>query len=286
MTLQKAVLATIIYHDIFNYPLRNKEVFKYLIENKSKYESVENTLRILINKNLISSKANYIHLKNKSNIEKLRAKREKYSKQKLKKAQLYAKILHLLPTIKCVCVTGALAMNNCTEYDDIDILIICQKKTLWTTRLISNILLFPFKRTPMSKNINNKACLNIFIDESELLIKTKNIYTAHEICQTKVLWDNNSYIKFIKKNDWIREYLPNWQQERQQATGNKQQAHAHLLLVSYCLSLIETLAKWAQLTYMKSKVTTESIGDTQLFFHPKDTQNKILKKYYQKIANI
>ena len=52
----------------------------------------------------------------------------------------------------------------------------------------------------------------MFLDESDLLIRDRNIYTAHEICQMKLLWDRNgTYRKFIRVNSWIREYLPNWQ---------------------------------------------------------------------------
>ena len=280
MTLQKAVLATIIYHDIFNYPLRSKEVFKYLIENKSKIKSVENTIRILINKKFISSNAKYLYLKNKSSLVQLRAKREKYSQEKLNKAHFYAKILHFVPTIKCVCITGALAMNNCTKYDDIDLFIISQKKTLWTTRFIANILLFPYKRSPKGKNINNKACLNIFIDESDLKIKDQNLYSAHEICQMILLWDNkNSYIKFINTNNWVKIFLPNWNPQKRGVSKSKRFDISIPILLENILKNIQTL-------YMKSKVTTESIGDTQLFFHPRNTQNTILKKYYQKVANI
>src|SRR3989344_7470796 len=107
MTLQKAVLATIIYHDIFKYPLTKDEIQKYLIGKKSNLKSVKITINQLIKKKLIKSKTNYICLKNKTNLETIRTKREQYSQHKLTKAKFYAKILHFIPTIKGICITGA-----------------------------------------------------------------------------------------------------------------------------------------------------------------------------------
>lgn len=48
---------------------------------------------------------------------------------------------------------------------------------------------------------------------------------------------------------------------------------------------LETILKNFQLAYMKSKITTEKIGDKQLFFHPKKTEKSVLSKYRQKLKN-
>lgn len=280
MTLQEAVIATVTYHDIFKYPLKKEEIQKYLIGKKSNLKTVKKTINQLLKKKLIESKTNYIFLKNKTNLEAIRTKREQYSQYKLTRAKLYSKILHLIPTIKGICITGALSMNNCTKNDDLDLLIFCQKHTLWTTRFLVNILMLPFKRSPNNKNIANKACLNIFIDESDLMIKSQNIYTAHEICQMKLLWDkNNNYLRFIKKNNWYLKFLPNWQPQNRGADKNK---YTRIQIPI----LLEELFKKIQTSYMKSKVTSEIIGDSQLFFHPRNTQNIILNKYYQNLKNI
>lgn len=279
MTLKKAIVATLTYHDIFNYPLKVEEIFNLLIGNDSNLKSINKCLEFLKSKNIINTNNKYVFLKKRSNLVYLRQRREKYSQEKLKKAHFYARILRILPTIKCICITGALAMNNCTNNDDIDLFIICQKKSVWTTRFFANILLWPFKRSPNEKNIKNKACLNIFLDESNLLIKTQNLYTAHEICQMKLLWDiENTYYKFIKKNKWYINYLPNCKPQRK--------AEAKIIILKIPIpQMLEKSLKYLQTFYMKSKITTETIGDTQLFFHPKDTQNSILIKFHQKLKN-
>ncbi len=283
MNLKQATLATLVYGDIFDYPLTPGEVQNYLVENKATKTQVAKTLTILIAEHKIGETKNYFFLQKRYGLVKKRITRNKYSKKKYAKAIFFSKLLRVIPTINLVAITGALSMNNSTASDDIDLLIITAKNTIWTTRFFANLVLLPYKRSPRSKFQNNRACLNIFIDEANLKISEENLYTAHEIAQLKPIYDkNNTYAKFVKANNWIHKYLPNWKAEKQKAKSKKQKAHVNILLVSYCLSLIENLLKSFQLNYMRSKITIEQIGNTQLFFHPKNIQKKVLDVYRKK----
>jgi len=114
-----------------------------------------------------------------------------------------------------VAVTGNLAMDNAGQDDDIDFLIITTKKRLWLTRLLTNFLveLIANRRRPSDKEVKDKICLNMFLDENNLKIpiKEQSLFTAHEICQLKPLWVKNQlYRRFIQENLWLQKFLPNW----------------------------------------------------------------------------
>ena len=118
-------------------------------------------------------------------------------------------IFRFIPWVKLVALTGARAMNNASANDDIDLMIITSKNRLWLTRLLLSILLFPWLRR--AKKISRRLCLNLWLDESALAIKTRNLYTAHEICQLKPLYNcEATYQKFISANLWVKTYLANW----------------------------------------------------------------------------
>lgn len=286
MDLEKAVLATLAYHDIFQYPLKEEEILNYLIGKKASNNEVRKAINNLLKKKKISESKNYYFLKAREATINIRIKRTKFSRRKLKNANFYTNILKFIPTVKSVCLTGALSMENSEKNDDIDLLIICQKKTLWTTRFLANIMLFPYKRKPNSLNNSNKACLNIFLDESNLKIKAQNLYTAHEICQLKVLWaKNNVYQRFLNSNLWIKKYLPNWRADILSKSA-KSRGVFERTLITTLISKLEKILKVFQLKYMQSKITTEKIGDRQLFFHPRNTQEIILKEYAKKISNL
>jgi len=275
--LKQAILATLAYHDIFSYPLTLAEICKFSPE-KSNLAKTEKELINLVKNRAVGKTAQYYFLKRRANVVKIRKTRRLVSNKKVKKAQIYAAILKLIPTIKMVAVSGALAMGNSTASDDIDFLIISQKNRLWTARFMANVALLPFKRDPKSPKQKDKACLNLFLDEQALRIEEQNLYTAHEICQLKLLWDRNgTYQKFIKSNSWIENYLPNWKPEATPKPFKNKGIHSPL--TTHHSSVVENLLKNFQLNYMKSKITTEKIGEHQLFFHPQDTQTKVLKKY-------
>jgi hypothetical protein len=140
---------------------------------------------------------------------KLRRRRLEISRQKWLKAKKFVRILSLIPWIKLVCVTGALAMNNAEPADDIDLMIVTSANRLWLTRLLVLIFGFPWLRR--GRKINDRLCFNLWLDETALPLKERNLYTAHELCQAKPIFDrDNTYQKFIQANLWYKRFLPNW----------------------------------------------------------------------------
>jgi len=288
MILGQTILATLAYHDIFNYPLTYGEIDKYLIGKRASFDNLAQPLELLIKEKKINQKHKFFFLKSHSKIVDLRIQRAKYSKSKFKRAQFFARILKIIPTIKLVAISGALAMENSHKNDDIDLVIVSSQGTIWTTRFLANILLWPYKRNPSSQKIANRACLNVFIDESALKIRPPNLYLAHEICQMKPLWDRDgTYSRFIQANSWVKKYLPNWQPNRVTSAKLQVPSYKSNQFITYHLALItERTLRSFQLAYMKSKITTEKIGKHQLFFHPQDTEKWVMGKYQIRLKRL
>ena len=238
MTLLYSTLATLAYHDIFDYPLTLSEVRHLLVGKKATQAPVGQELARLVKAKKIGAKDGYFYLKG-------RAK-----------------------TVNLVLITSA--------------------GSLWTTRFFANILLLPFKRDPRGQKIANRACLNVFIDESDLKIRPQNLYFAHEICQMKPLWDRDgTYSRFIQANSWVKKYLPNWQPNRVTSAKLQVPSYKSNQFITYHLALItERTLRSFQLAYMKSKITTEKIGKHQLFFHPQDTEKWVMGKYQIRLKRL
>jgi hypothetical protein len=106
-------------------------------------------------------------------------------------------------------------MKNSDKDDDIDLLIVTKKNRLWLTRLLAVLLveLVARRRRPGEKDAKDKICLNMFLDETHLGVppKERDLFSAHEVCQLKVLWErDNLYQGFLRNNQWTKEFLPNW----------------------------------------------------------------------------
>jgi hypothetical protein len=269
--LESSILKTLVYSDRFNYPLKKDEIWKWLVEKSTK-EKVMDALERLVVAKAIGKENEYFFLPGKAETVNLRLKREKISRKKLLIVQRSVKKLKAIPFIKFIGLTGALSMNNADENDDIDLLIITAKDTLWLIRILI-WLICPIcqirRRKPKDQEVKDKICFNLFLDEAELEIKEKNLFIAHEICQVKPLLNkDNTYEKFLFTNSWVDKYLPNiapvtvcW-----------------LPVTSNCLlSFLNKIAFRLQYLYMKPKITNEKISLHQAFFHPKNLSATILR---------
>lgn len=215
--MEKAILRTLAYADVFDYPLTKEEIWKWLVGKQAtgkRQKEVEKRLKensYLLSH--ISYRQGFYSLKGREKIVALRKKREQYSASKLKLAGKVAGIMRLIPWVKLVGVTGALAMSNSDKGDDIDLLIITSKNRLWLTRglVVTFLRLAGLYRRP--GKIKNKICPNMFLDEAHLSIpqKERDLFSAHEVCQMKPLWEKRrTYQRYLRANQWSKEFLPNW----------------------------------------------------------------------------
>jgi len=214
--LEKAIFKTLVYADVFDYPLTASQIGQFLITEKKTSQLVINqTLNFMVKQKRLGSLGRFYFLPGKQVIVTQRLKRKKLSLQKIKIALGVARWLKLVPTIKMVAVTGALAMNNSAQDDDIDFLIVTTRNRLWLTRLLTVLLieLIASRRRPADREVKDKICLNMFLDEAHLAVpkNERDLFIAHEVCQLKPLWDRDSvYQKFISQNQWSQKYLANW----------------------------------------------------------------------------
>lgn len=213
--MKKAILSTLAYADVFDYPLTPGELYRFLIADKAlNYSRFRQALtRMNTNEKQIDTNGEYFFLRDRRKIVVTRKKREKWSQGKLRIAKQVANWLKLIPTIKMVAVTGALAMGNSDKEDDIDLLIVTSKNRLWLTRglVVTFLCLTGLYRRP--GKIKDKICPNMFLDEKHLEVpkKEQDLFSAHEVCQLKPIWDkDNCYQKFLKANLWSKKYLANW----------------------------------------------------------------------------
>lgn len=200
---------------------------------------------------------------------------QEISARKIEKAKRIASILSYFPTISLIAVTGSLAMDNAFVDDDLDIFIITRADTLWLTRpLVIFFLKAMGLRRPTSlpehhsSVVADKVCDNLWLDEAALALpkNKRNLYTAHEVLQARPLFDRGgAYAKFIIANSWTKKYLAN------AYTATSHQFTANSLSTANCLlSAMNFVFYKIQYSYMKSKITHETITVHSAYFHPND----------------
>lgn len=284
-TQELAIIRTVAYADIFDYPLTIQELHRWLIDTRASGISA-------LKENIpaqITTDGRYFYLEGRSKIVRRRVERKETGQRKLIIAKKVINYLIYIPTITCIAVTGALAMDNAKESDDIDICVITSTDTIWITRLLTVLILelFGIRRRPWDTKVAGKVCANMFLDENHLglPVKERDLFAAHEVLQMKPLvWRGDSYKKFLKANRWVKRFLPN---AFKLSLNHKIKAQSSVsnFIVSL-LRCFELPAKAVQLKYMQRRRSGEVIRDGYVRFHPKDARGWVMKKYKRALDNI
>ena len=241
-SLEKSILATIVYYDVLDRPLTGWEIFKYRInywrgDNKTRllcgacaermrsarndggrtrndkkdlesiFSALENSHEL---KKWISEKNGLYFLRDRERIIKERIERQKIADQKWKKARRVIRFLQLIPFIRLVMISGSLAMNNTKDKSDIDLLIISKFGRIWTCRGLTTLFIHLIGQRRHGDLTKNRFCLNHYLTDKSLKIPFQSLYNSQTYAHLAPMWEENPpwlYKQFQKANSWIRNYL-------------------------------------------------------------------------------
>lgn len=297
---EKAILKTLAYSDIFNFPLTKDEIWKFLISDKKvSRTSFEKALNLLSRSNNSARRVtgiclvdNYFCLDGQEATVVERVANAEYVEKKLKIAAKAAGYLSCIPSILFIGISGGLAMGDANKGDDIDFFVITKKNTIFKTRLfiLCMLQLLGFRRKRLEKNPTNKICVNFLIDEKKLYFPPDkhDVYIAHEIVQIKPLFErDNTFSKFLKVNEWIRNFLPN-------SIGIKSEINQRVKInkiLQFICSMIDFLSvegvwRYIQIAYMKNHMREEVVTKHTMAFNPNDYRVYTLRKLRLKLREL
>ncbi len=307
VNLRNPILATIIYYDIFNYPLTLVEVYKFLI-NPGRIVRLEggigeidlgdifNELDRLIKSRIIGEKNGFYFIGNREELYQLRIEKYKIADEKWKKFLRLAKFLALAPYLRGVFASGSLAVSNTEKSSDFDVLIIAESGRLYTCRLflwlISSVL--GARRKKHQKIAPNKLCFNHYITDDNLRLTHESLFNAQTYINLKPAMIEPEMIdKFYASNLWLNSYAYNFKAQKD-FTGRSVKPPivfkifagvSEVILVSYLGDWLEKALRFLQQKRIKNDpVTYESGGrivftDKELEFHPHSFEGIVIEKY-------
>jgi len=222
--IQKSIRGTIVYFDIFEYPLTSFEIYKYLWRPEQRFTlaQVNKELKKMVDEKILVLREGFFCLRgseenkksrNQENI-KTRKKRYLIAQEKMKKARPYVKLISKIPFVKAIFICNNLGYLNAPDDSDIDLAIITSKNTIWTVRLLAVGLMMLFNKRPNERTQKDKICLSFYITEENLdmqsLAYENDIHFIYWLNQFMPVYGKQDLIdKFYKANSWIKEYLPN-----------------------------------------------------------------------------
>lgn len=197
--LSQAVFDTLVYSDIFDFPLKAREIYRYLSGRAATYDEV---CRVLGSDPRLIREGEYFTLKGRREIVWLREKREQRSQKLLPYALAYGRMIGSMPFVRMVALTGSLAVHNVSNNEDFDYMLVTQPGRLWTARAF--VLLFGRFTRP----IGHTLCPNVIVTENSLAWSQHDLYSARDLCQMIPISGMDVYQRLMKANDWVMDFLP------------------------------------------------------------------------------
>jgi hypothetical protein len=202
--LQAAIVHTVAYGDVFDYPLTLDEIHRYLVGVPASPDAVQ---ACLAGKRLIprylSLSGSHVTLRGREAISQTRQRRAEACAGMWPRAVRYAAALAHFPFVRMVAVTGALCMGNTEADSDIDYFIVTEPDRLWLCRAAIIGLVRLAART------GNELCPNYLLSERALVLQEHNLFMAHEFVQMIPLVGHETYLRMWQLNAWVSDFLPN-----------------------------------------------------------------------------
>lgn len=264
--LKGLILKTIEYGRKFGTEYRDEEITERLISDK-KYSDQEVILKLREIKRPEIGQIN-----------------NKILSDKVDKAKRLGELLaERFPDILMVGITGSVAAGYPKKNEDIDLMIITKKDSLWITRLgvkiwtrINNI---PRRKYGIRQK-KDDFCFNLWLEEESLKlpVNRQGLRNAMDLILMKPIVNKNKiYEKFIGGNEWVKKYVANGYGKlifnfkflpkrilQSSIISNEKQKNNILK------KIINRTVFELQYFYMKRKFTGETVDLKRAFFHPQN----------------
>lgn len=210
--LEVAILKTVAYFDIFDYPLTSFEIWQYL-EIRTTLLEVE---KILQSHTLsLEEKFGFFFLPNRQGIVDTRQERYRVTDKKIKKLKRRLRLIQWLPGIRLICLANSIGAHNLRRQSDSDLFIVTRSGYLWWVKLWATIILQFTGLRPTATRSTDTLCLSFLVDDSALdlsrcRLKHDRYFTYWLSCLTPLYGDLVVYQELFTSNSWLQAELPNW----------------------------------------------------------------------------
>lgn len=201
--LRAAILRSVAYADVFDYPLSASELHRYLHGERATLDEVRAVLEEGVPG--VDCHAGLYVLAGRLWAVAERRRRAAFSRPPVARIGIYAHVLRYLPFVRMVGLTGSLAMHNTDGRGDIDLLVITVPGRVWLGRAMVIALV------RVARLFGDLLCPNYVAAESALALDDSSIYAAHELAQMVPLFGGDVYQRLWASNAQIVAHLPNAQ---------------------------------------------------------------------------
>lgn len=208
-SLKQAILATIHYFDLFDFPLTLDELERYLYGWSAPKEVIASTL---VSFSEVAHEGEFYFLRGREDLVNVREHRQNLAQKLWRKVEHYASLFALCPFVRMAAVCNTLAYGNVKETSDIDIFVVTAPGRLATTRFFVKLLTQLFGVRAHHEKKAGRFCLSFFVTEASMnlapLAHHFDPHLAYFVLSMKPFFGLETYGDFLKANeDWVGAYF-------------------------------------------------------------------------------
>src|SRR4051794_20654958 len=201
--LRDAVLATVVYADLFNFPLERAEVHRDLIGVATTRSDTESAIAGLVEDGALVPNGKLVTLPGRAELVAQRRERRAHAAHLWPRARRFGQLIARYPFVRMVAISGSLAADNPDPRADIDFLIVTTPGRLWLVRGLAVLLV------RAARLAGAQLCPNYLLTTRALTLHERDLYTAHELLQAAPIAGTPIYQRFLAENCWAASWLPN-----------------------------------------------------------------------------
>lgn len=204
LSIEEALIQTVAYVDIFDYPLKVAEIHRYLKGYSATREQVEQALTsAALVPGHLSVVDGYYTLPGREAIIETRRRRKAVADLLWPLALQYGYRIAAAPFVRMVAVSGSLAVDNADEDADIDYFVICRPGRVWLSRAFVILIV------RLAAGAGVRLCPNYILSAEALAFGQQTLYAAHELAQLVLIAGRPVYDRLREENKWSEGFLPN-----------------------------------------------------------------------------
>jgi len=296
VAIKTAVIKTMVFFDMFNYPLTSWELWQNL-KVATDFLTLKTELDNLVEEKIIFQRNGYYFLLGREGLITIRRERYNYTNYKIKLAKEAVRLFKWLPSVKLVTVSNLIGHHNLREESDIDIFIISSAKRLWLTRLFCTGLMKITRKRPTNSGKQDKMCLSFYaslegLDMTALRFKPDDPYFDYWFLGLFSIYDQDKYLAYLRfRNPWLKKLFPNNLLFKDNFLDNYVQSNkkpkSFLIIGDFFNSLARKIQMAIMPQTLKDLATKNSgviLSESILRFYLNDRREEFRQKYYDKLT--
>lgn len=297
---EQAILRTVAYFDIFNYPLTAWEIWKWQLGSQAtqlEYPLVAEALQSsAILQEKLGHHQGFFFLRGRADNVRLRQERYRLALTKLERAQRFAQTLARIPYVRAVFACNSLGLANARTESDIDFFIIVQRGHVWAVRLLAAGWAKLRKLRPRPANRQDTFCLSFFLADDALDLGKLRLpadpYLTMWLATLVPLYDPaNLRTQVWRENAWVQAALPHAQPRDLSAMRSAQAWRAPWARPLIGRRWFERLAERIQQRVLAPNLRALANQDSRvvmtaamLKFHDNDRREEYARQFQDKLA--